>query len=297
MPESDYLIKALTKNGSFRAIAVSTKILTEEARERHTLSNTSTVALGRAFACAVLLCNTLRKTKGHLILKIRGNGPLEGITVDASNEGTIRGYVGSPSVECFDDNGYISVSKAVGTVGYVYVVYDNEKGVPHNGSVEIVSGEIAKDVVNYLALSEQIPSFITCGVYIDPKANKVSHAGGLLIQRLPDAKEEEVRKLEDRIARLDPFSILLRSGLELDEIVKKSLIDFEVEIISEFEGLCFHCGCNQKKFESALISMGKEELKKQIEDVGYAEGKCNFCSNSYKIDKKRLNDIFQELKN
>ncbi len=288
--ESDHLVKAITKNNSFRAIALSTRDLTEEARQRHNLSHTATVALGRVLACAFLLCYTLKKTKGHLTLKFRGDGPLGTIIVDASNEGTIRGYISNPQVEVFDKKGYVDIDKAIGKTGYVHVIYETEVGLPHQGTVEIVTGEVASDVVNYLARSEQIPSFVSCGVYLDPKSGKVLHAGAILIQALPDASEEDIKLVEETVSKLDPYSILLRSRLNIEEIIKKALSDFEVNIISEFEGLCFYCGCSLKKFEDAIFTLGKEEIKKIIDTTGYAEGICHFCNNVYIIKKEQLED-------
>ena len=295
MTNSDYLVRAISKNNAFRAMAVSTINLTEEARQRHNLSHTACVAIGRTFACGILLCNTLRKSKGHLTLKIKGNGPLGGIIVDTSNEGTIRGYIEHPQVECFDEKGYVDIDKAVGKTGYVHVTYENEKGIPYNGSVEIVSGEIAKDVVNYLARSEQIPSYLSCGIYLEPSSGKVMYSGGILIQTMPQATESDIKKLEERVSKLDPFSILLRSGLTIEQIINKALLDFEVELLSEFEGVCFYCGCSQSRFESALASLGKEEIKKIIDTIGYAEGRCHFCNNVYMVKKEALQKLLNTL--
>lgn len=295
MPDSDYLVKAHTKNSAFRIIAVSTSIITEEARQRHNLSHTATVALGRTIACSILLCYTLKKTKGHLNLKIKGNGPLGGIVVDASNEGTIRGYIEHPEIECFDKKGYVDIDRAVGKAGYVHVNYDRGKGIPHNSSVELISGEIAKDIANYLAISEQIHSYLSCGVYLEPTSGKVLQAGGILIQAMPNAKEEDLKKVEEIVSKLDPFTILLRSNLTLEQIIKKSLIGFDVEIQLEFEGLCFYCACNQNKFESALASLSKSEIKKIINTTGYAEGKCHFCSNVYLVKKEDLQSLLREI--
>lgn len=291
MPESDYLIKVITKNNAFRATAVSTPRLNEEARQRHNLSHTATVALGRTFACGILLCYTLKKSKGHLTLKIKANGPLGGIIVDASNEGTVRGYVVHPDVECFDKKGYVDIDTAVGKTGYVHVSYDNEKGTPYTGSVELISGEIAKDIVNYLAISEQILSYISCGVYLEPKSGKVLQAGGILVQALPFVGEEDLKNLEETVSKLDPFSMLLRAGNSLEDIVKKALKGFEVEIVSEFEGLCFHCGCSQATFKSAISALEKNEIKKIIETTGNAEGRCHFCNNTYKVSKEELQKL------
>lgn len=297
MPDSDYLVKAVTKDGAFRAIAISSKKLTEEARQRHNLSHTAAVALGRAFACCILLCNTLRKTKGHLSLKIKGDGPLGSVIADASNEGTIRGYVEHGKTECFDKKGYVDIDKAIGKVGYVHVSYDNERGIPYNGSVELTSGEIAKDIVNYLAASEQISSFISCGVYLEPTTGKVLQAGGILIQRMSQATDDDVKLLEDTVTKLDPFSILLRAGLSLEQIIKKALINFDIDIVSEFEGLCFHCGCNYEKFESAVVSLGQDEIKKIIKNMGYAEGRCHFCNNIYIVKRETLEKLVENSKN
>ena len=277
-----------SKNHAFRAYAVSTSHLTEETRQRHNLSHTATVALGRTFACGILLCYTLRKTKGHLTLKVQGDGPLGGLIADVSNEGTVRGYVTHPEIECFDKKGYVDIDKAVGKTGYIHVSYDTEKGVPYQGSVELVSGEIAKDVVNYLARSEQIPSYLSCGIYLEPTSGKVLQAGGILIQTLPDANEEDIKEVEETVSKLDPFSILLRSGLSLEQIINKALTDFEIEVLSEFEGLCFHCGCSQTKFESAMSALGKSEINKIIDTMGYAEGRCYFCNNVYMVKKEDL---------
>ncbi|MBI2995280.1 MAG: Hsp33 family molecular chaperone HslO [Candidatus Melainabacteria bacterium] len=294
MLDSNYLVKAISRNKSFRAIAVSTSNLTEEARQRHNLSHTATVAIGRTFACGILLCNILRKTKGHLTLKIKGNGPLGSIVSDVSNEGTIRGYVDKPQIECFDEKGYVDIDKAIGKVGYVHVSYDNDKGLPYSGSVEITSGEIAKDIVNYLAKSEQIPSFLSCGVYLEPASGKVLQAGGIIIQALPEALEKDIKVLEETTARLDPFSILLRSGLTLEQIIRKALKGFDIEILSEFEGLCFYCGCSLKKFESAIASLDKKEIQYIIDKIGYAEGRCHFCNNTYIIKKENLVDLLKK---
>ena len=111
---------------------------------------------------------------------------------------------------------------------------------------------------------------------------------------MPNAKEEDIKTLEETVSKLDPFSILLRSGLNLEQITKKALSDFEVEMTSEFEGLCFHCGCNQDRFESAVSALGKNEIRKIIETVGFAEGRCHFCNNVYLVKKEQLQELLKK---
>ena len=121
---------------------------------------------------------------------------------------------------------------------------------------------------------------------------KVLHAGGILIQALPLTKDNDIKVLEEKISKLDPFSILLRSGLNPEEIIKKTLSAFDVEVLSEFEGLCFYCPCSQERFEGAIAALGKEEIKKIIDKISYAEGTCHFCSNVYMVKKENLEKLY-----
>lgn len=194
---ADQLLRATAADGGIRVVGVITTQLTEIARQRHQLSYVATAALGRTMAAGLLLASSMKRTEARINIRVKGNGPLGGIMVDAGVDGTVRGYVGNPEVELPPTpNGKLDVGSAVGSDGYLYVVRDVGYGYPYSSTVELISGEIGDDLTYYLVSSEQTPSRLILGVFVD--STGVTAAGGLLVQVLPKAARDEalVNKLD-----------------------------------------------------------------------------------------------------
>ena len=62
----------------------------------------------------------------------------------------------------------IDVGGGVGQ-GTLYVIKDLLLKEPWQGSVPLISGEIAEDLTYYLTHSEQIPSAVALGVVVTPR--------------------------------------------------------------------------------------------------------------------------------
>ncbi|MBW4615104.1 MAG: Hsp33 family molecular chaperone HslO [Desmonostoc vinosum HA7617-LM4] len=292
---ADQLIRATAAEGGIRAVGVITTRLTEEARQRHKLSYVATAALGRTMAAGLLMASSMKRIGSRVNVRVKGDGPLSGILVDAGLDGTVRGYVGNPSVELPPNpKGKLDVGGAVGS-GYLYVVRDIGYGYPYSSTVELVSGEIGDDVAHYLVNSEQTPSAVVLGVFVG--ANGVTAAGGLLVQVLPKAARDDalVATLDSRVAALSGFTPLLQTGKTLNEIFQDLLGDMGLNIFPESQILRFHCGCSFDRVLGALKILGETELQDMIAKDDGAEATCDFCGRVYQASSEQLAQLIVDL--
>ncbi len=293
---ADQLIRATAAEGGIRAVGVITTRLTEEARQRHNLSYVATAALGRTMTAGLLLVSSMKRAESRINIRIRGNGPLGGILVDAGLDGTVRGYVNNPTIELPPSaKGKLDVGGAVGQEGYVYVVRDVGYGYPYSSTVELVSGEIGDDLTHYLVTSEQTPSALVLGVFVE--ANGVTAAGGLLIQVLPKAATDEtlVELLESRLSSLSGFTPLLQAGKTLPDIFELLLGDLGLEILPEVQLVRFHCRCSFDRALRALKLFSTDELQDMIDRDHGAEATCDFCGNVYRATSEELAQLIDDL--
>jgi molecular chaperone Hsp33 len=293
---ADQLIRATAADGGIRVVGVITTRLTEEARQRHKLSYVATAALGRTMSSGLLLASSMKRSEARVNIRVKGNGPLGGILVDAGVDGTVRGYVDNPEVELpTNSRGKLDVGGAVGSDGYLYVVRDIGYGYPYSSTVELVSGEIGDDVASYLVSSEQTPSALMVGVFVEPDG--VTAAGGLLVQVLPKAARDEalVQTLESRMATLSGFTPLLQAGKNLPQIFEDLLGDMGLEMMPETQMLRFHCRCSFDRVMGALKILGQAELRDMIEKDNGAEATCHFCGEVYRASSVDLEQLIEEL--
>jgi molecular chaperone Hsp33 len=293
---ADKLIRATAADGGIRAVGVITTRLTEEARQKHQLSYVATAALGRAMSSGLLLASNMKKEGSRVNIRIKGDGPLGGLLVDAGLDGTVRGYVQNPSVELPPNaRGKLDVGGAVGSNGYLYVIRDVGYGYPYSSTVELVSGEVGEDIANYLVNSEQTPSALLVGVFVG--AQGVTAAGGLLLQVMPKTSRDEslIELLESRVAGLSGFTPLLREGKTLEEMMEQLLGDLSLTILPEIQMIRFDCSCSFDRVLGALKMLGRAELQDMIEKDEGAEATCQFCGEVYRATKGELAQLIDDL--
>ena len=291
---NDYIFRATAANDQIRAFAAVTTEMVETAREHHNTSPVATAALGRLLTAGAMMGSMMKGEKDVLTLQIKAGGPLQGITVTADSQGNVKGYVGNPDV-CIPANskGKLDVAGAVGP-GFLTVIKDMGLKEPYSGQVMLQTCEIAEDLTYYFATSEQVPSSVGLGVLMN-KDNTVREAGGFIIQLMPNATDEFIDKLEKRIKEIKSVTNMLDEGMTPEDILEHILGDMDLQILDTVPTE-FYCNCSKERVSAAVISVGKEELQKMIDDGAPIEVNCHFCNSHYKFSVDELKEMYEKAK-
>lgn len=282
----DYLIKAMDKEGRIRIYIAKSTNLVEEAREIHNTSPTATAALGRTLTAGVIMGAMMKNETDVLTLKISGNGPAGNIFVVAKNNGIVKGLIDNPMADLPSRDGKLDVGALVGHHGTITTIMDLGLKEPYIGQSNLVTGEIAEDIANYYAYSEQQPSAVSLGVLVD-KDISCRAAGGYIIQLLPGVSEEDIEKIENTLADMEPISAMIDKGMTPENIMEKILGEFDMQILDKIH-IEFKCDCTRERIEKVIISLGKEEISEMIIEDGKAEVVCHFCNTKHMFDRDDL---------
>ena len=288
---SDYIVRAMAANQQIRAFAATTKNLVEHARSIHGTSPVATAALGRLLTAGARMGASLKGEKDLLTLQIKGDGPLNGLTVTTDSSSNVKGYVNNPTfVNPPNFMGKFDVGGAIG-YGTLRVIRDMGLKEPYVGETDLITGEIAEDLTYYFAKSEQIPTAVGLGVLMN-KENTVRQAGGFIIQLMPFAEDSVIDELEKRINEISSVTSMLEDGLSPEGILEKILEPFGVEF-TDTVPTAYKCNCSRERVTKALISVGRKELESMIDEGKDVELNCHFCNTNYTFS---IDDIKKLIK-
>ncbi len=241
-----------------------------------------------------MMGNMLKQKNAFINLRVLGDGEMGAVVAVGDSRGNVRGYVENPDCPTeYYNSGKINVAKAVGKNGTLSVMRDYGTGDPYIGQVELCSGEIAEDITNYFATSEQIPTVCALGVLINKEDGEVLLAGGLLIQLLPGAYDEAIDRLEENVKNLEPVTTMLAKGMSILDICKTALQGFEVEVLDE-NPVNYVCSCSREKLERYFMTMSDEEIRTLPDESGKTEAVCQFCNKRYAFTRDDLERLIAE---
>jgi molecular chaperone Hsp33 len=285
---SDHLVRVATKDGTLRATAAVTTDLVNGICQRQGTDPTATVALGRLVTGAALM-GSLLKGDQRLGLMVEANGPLQKLHAETDAAGFVRGSVKvpvsgiAPTINGFD------VPAAIGKAGFLHVIKDLGMKEPYRGMVMLNTSEIAEDLAYYLTTSEQVPSTVALGVFLE-KDGRVSAAGGLLVQALPGGEESLVALLEKRLVSLPPITTLLKNGRTPQQILEQLFAEIALGYMEKID-LAFRCSCSRTQTRRMLKALGEEELRDIVAKESEIVVTCEFCKERYVFDRPELTSL------
>lgn len=288
----DYILRATAGEGSVRVFIANTKETVQQAFLHHKTSPVMSAALGRALTAVSIMGSMLKSDDDLVTIKIKGDGPGKGLIVTGDSKARVKGYPFNPMVDIpLKPNGKLDVQNALGE-GSLTVIKDMGLKEPYVGQIPLVSGEIAEDLTYYFAKSEQTPSAVSLGVLVD-RNYYIKQAGGFIIQVMPNADENIINSLENKLATIKPFTTLLEEGNTIEDILNILLGDFGVNILDKIP-VKFYCNCSKERVEKALISIGKDELETIIKEDKKATLHCHFCNKDYEFNENDLKTLLNE---
>lgn len=294
MNTGDHIVRATAADAQIRAFACTTRELVERARQVHNTSPVVTAALGRLLSAGAMMGDMLKGERDMLTLQIRGDGPLQGLTVTADSRGNVKGYPEVPDVILpANAAGKLDVGGAVGR-GSLSVIKDMGLKEPYVGQTLLQTGEIADDLTYYFTTSEQVPSSVGLGVLMN-RDNTVRQAGGFILQLMPFAGEDVIGRLEENLSRVQSVTSLLDAGNTPEQMLETLLEGLEPVWNGTAETV-FSCNCSRQKIEKVLISLGKQEIRDMIEEGQDVEVNCHFCNSHYQFSVEELKDLYRKSK-
>lgn len=284
------ITRAISRDGSVMAMAIDSTDIANRIEQIHKTSAVVTAATGRLATAAAMMGWMLKGEKDSLTLRLAGGGPSGTILAVADSKGNVKACPQNPVVELpLNAKGKLDVAGAVGRDGYLAIIRDLGLKEPYVGQVPIVSGEIAEDITNYYATSEQTPTVCGLGVLVNPDLS-VRAAGGFLVQLLPFADDAVIDQLEKTIEKIPPVSNMIDRGMTPPEICKMLLEGLEPEILDEaISG--YVCDCSRDRVERALMSLDPADLNEMIAEDNGAEVGCHFCEKKYRFTGEELAEL------
>lgn len=288
------IVRYITEDGSAFIIACDTSDMIAEMERIHKTSAVVSAALGRLITASSMMGDLLKGREDSITLKLNGNGPAGSLIAVADSSGNARGYVQNNIVELpLNEKGKLDVKGAVGTDGYLYVIKDIGLKEPFMGATQIVSGEIAEDITNYFAVSEQTPSVCALGVLVNPDLT-IKCAGGFIIQLLPGCPEETISSIEKAVSEIQSVTEMLSSKMTPDDIAKKAMNGIAVNKLDE-SNIQYKCNCSRQRVEKALISTGYESLQEMAQSEKNTTVECHFCDKVYSFTPNEIKKLMERL--
>lgn len=281
----------LLSGGKVRGSLVHGTAMVNGMRANHNLGILETLILGHSYIGAGLLTSMV-KGNDRIGLTIECGGPVKGISVEASADGGVRGYLMNNPIPVKSPLESFDMSPFFGP-GFLHITkYLESAKHPFSGQVMLKYGNIAQDLASYFQESEQINTLFSISVFFDREGDATG-AGGLFLQELPGADEKELESLENSVKHMPSIGKFFSGKGSPEELIMNTFGDYSVEILAERD-ISFSCSCSKERFGSFLSSMKREEKEKILEEGPFPLlTTCHNCGTDYEFSKEELIELFR----
>lgn len=282
----DQLYQFLLDYGGIRGAVLHATRVVAEMRANHRLGPLETLVLGQAYVAAGLMSVNL-KSPESLTLKVDCSGPIGGLTVDGNAFGEVRGYLAQDPIPVAAERGVPRLRDLFGSGTLAVTKHLRDGGHPFTGMVEMRYGSLAEDLSYYFTTSEQTPSALSLSVAFDA-AGQLTGAGGVFLQALPGARDEQVRDVERLLRQLPSIGAAFAAGEAPDALLERSFGAHEPVIIAR-RRVVFMCHCSADRFRGHLGALPRAELQDILARGPLPlQTTCHYCNTTYQFDRGQI---------
>ncbi len=293
--DNDLLHKFIFDNTDIRGEIVTLNQSLDDMLTNQSYHDSVKQLLGEFIAAVALLSSTL-KFEGILTLQARGDGPLQFIMAEASNQGPnhkkqLRGIAklndANPDDSNIDDIFSNSGLPNLIGKGVLSITIDPTKGNRYQGIVPLEEPSLADCLQQYFEQSEQLPTRLWL-------ASNGKTATGLLLQQLPQQEADHQTNQEAWSNRVQ-----LANTTTLEELLTLSHSElltrlFHEEGVRIFEPIpfSFGCSCSKDRSSRALKHLGQADAEALLVEQGVIIVNCEFCGFEYQYNKDDIDTLF-----
>ena len=285
----DQLYQFLLDYGGIRGAVLHATRVVGEMRANHRLGPLETLVLGQAYVAAGLMTVNL-KSPESLTIRVDCSGPIGGLTVDGNAFGEVRGYLVQDPIPMTTDGRVPRLQQLFGTGTLAVTKHLHDAARPFTGVVEMRYGSLAEDLSYYFATSEQTPSALSLSVAFDA-AGELTGAGGVFLQALPGARDEQVQDVERLLHQLSSIGAAFAVGEEPRALLERAFGAHEPVIIAR-RRVVFMCHCSAQRFRRHLGALPRAELQDMLDSGPLPiETTCLYCNTTYRFDRDQIVEL------
>jgi molecular chaperone Hsp33 len=275
---SDGVVRAITRDGAFRVVAVHTTATVRGAiQSQNVVGNTARYFAELVTGSAIVREAMAPQLRVQCILKgAKGRGSL---VADSHPDGAVRGLV---------NFGAKKEELDIGEGALLQVMRTLPSGSMHQGVVEVPrGGGVSGGLMAYMLDSEQIVSVIGVRALFDDSGQLVA-AGGYLVQLLPEIERAPLMIMTERLqGDVDLDKLLRGEAGSAGGIVDEVLYGMPYDRVGESE-LRFECKCSEPRLLASLSTLPTSDIEEMIADGKTLEIRCDYCGKEYAIAPEAL---------
>ncbi len=283
---SDHVVRAITADGAFRVIAVSTTETAKGVIAAQKAQGPRARLLAEMLTAAVLVRETMAPDLRVQAI-LQGDDPKTRIVADSFPDGTTRGLVQAKD----------GADVSLGDRAVLQMMRTLHDGQVQQGMVQATAAPgISGALMDYMQASEQVISFAAVGA-IAGDDDGVASAGGYIVQLLPEVGEGPLMVMTERLKDFPPINALLAGGeADPEKLLAEVLYAMPYDEVGR-GALRFECRCSEERLLATLLSLPRADIRDLVTGVGSGEVleiDCDYCQRHYRIAPEQLRGVLDE---